>query len=147
MTPTAPLPAHDLPTDDELGCGAAAIARRVRRLVAHYDRGDVCAAARRLGVPVQDLIRLDRLLAVADADGAAAADRLLVAAVLRYPVKATWLLTGIERPVPRALPPTVRLSLAELLLAVGTRIVDDYRARLPAERNDGGPVRDAPPSR
>ena len=139
MLPSSSGTSQDPPADDELGCGAAAIAARVRRLVAQHERGDVCAAARRLGVPVRDLIRLERLLAEDAAESAAAAERVLVAVVMGYPASATWLLTGSEHPAPRRLPPTVRLWLAQLLLAVGTRIVDDYHVHAPAEREPPRP--------
>jgi hypothetical protein len=133
MTPAPLIVPHDPPADDELGCGAGAIAMRVRRLIARHDGGDVCAAAQRLGVRVRDLIQLEGLLSEPSGE-AAAAEQLLVAVVLRYPVNATWLLTGSERPATRALPPTVRIWLADLLLAVGTRIVDDYRVHALTER-------------
>jgi hypothetical protein len=91
-------------------------------------------------VPVSSLIRLERLLSGADDRPGArppddgVAEDVLVAAVVHYRVNATWLLTGREQPSTRELPPTVRLWLADFLLAVGTRIVDDYRARTAAER-------------
>ena len=110
--------------------GAAAIAARIRRLVAQHDGGDVCAAAKRLGVPVQHVIRIERLLAdegEGDTPGGAA-ESLLTAVVLRYHVDATWLLTGSEQPAAGDLPPAVRLWLADLLLAIGTRVFDEYRA-------------------
>jgi hypothetical protein len=132
--------AHHEPSEDESGWGAAAVAARVRRLVAKFDGGDPCAAARRLGVAVSHLIRLEELLSRAGDHAAAAgpddgvAEEILTAAVLRYRVNATWLLTGRDHPPTRELPPTVRLWLAGFLLAVGTRIVDDYRADAAAGR-------------
>ncbi len=140
MMPASPIAPHDPPADDDLGCGAGAIATRVRRLIARYDAGDTCAAAQRLGVGVGDLIRLERLLSGSSGDGATAAEQILIAVVLRYPVNATWLLTGCERPATRALPPTVRLWLADLLLAVGTRIVDDYHVHAQRERESPRPA-------
>jgi hypothetical protein len=121
-----------------------AITARVRQLIARSDGGDVCAAARRLGVPVSHLVQLERVLAEGMQGDA---EELLAAAVLRYHADATWLLTGAERTQASVLPPSVRVWLAKFLLAISTRMIEEYRTRL---GQLGGPgarrlAADAPP--
>ena len=118
--------------DDAMGgWDAVGVAGRIRRLIARQDAGDVCAAARRLGVTVPHLIQLEHVLGE-QADTATlsvAAQDLLTAVVLRYQVDATWLLTGTERPRISELPTPMRRWLADFLFVVGTRVIDEYRAR------------------
>ena len=109
----------------------AAVAGRIRRLIARQDEGDVCAAAHRLGVTVPHLVQLEQLLTEQGDTGmlSGAAGDLLTAVVLRYQVDATWLLTGTERPRMSELPVPMRRWLADFLFVVGNRVIDEYRAR------------------
>jgi hypothetical protein len=102
-----------------------AIATRIRSLIARTDAGDVAAAARRLGVPIADLVRLDLVLA----DDSPRCRDVLAAVVLRYRADACWLLTGSELPTMRELPSAERLRLSDLLLDIGERLLAEYRAR------------------
>ncbi|HEX8848259.1 MAG TPA: hypothetical protein VF761_01875 [Gemmatimonadaceae bacterium] len=116
--------------DPAVTCGARATAARIRSLIAHHDGGDVCAAARRLGVPVRRLVQLDATLDPdpADADGRAALDALLSAAVLRYDSSAAWLLTGCHEADASMLPTEVAQQLASVCLAVAARVVEEFQA-------------------
>jgi hypothetical protein len=127
----APTPDPAASDDAIGGWDAAAVAGRIRRLIARQDGGDVCAAAHRLRVTVPHLIQLEHLLGE-QADTATlsrAAEDLLTAVVLRYQVDATWLLTGTERPRMSELPAPMRRWLADFLFVVGNRVIDEYRAR------------------
>jgi len=118
--------------DDAIGgWDGAAVAGRIRRLIARQDEGDVCAAAHRLRVTVPHLIQLEQVLAEQGDTGtlSMAAEDLLTAVVLRYHVDATWLLTGTERPRMSELPAPMRRWLADFLFVVGSRVIDEYRAR------------------
>lgn len=114
---------------------AEAIAWRIRWLIAHHDGGDVCAAARRLGVPVGQLVKVEATIADDDpSDTSRPGEALLCAAVRRYGVSTAWVLTGCEQPEPTALPPEVRERLARLCLAVATRVVAEFDAERAAAR-------------
>lgn len=127
----APHPAPTSSDDAIAGWDAAAVAGRIRQLIARQDEGDVCAATHRLGVSVHHLIQLEQLLGEQGdtATLSVAAEDLLTAVVLRYQVDATWLLTGTERPRMSELPAPMRRWLADFLFVVGTRVIDEYRAR------------------
>lgn len=110
-------------------CGARAIATRIRSLIAQRDGGDVCAAARRLRVPVRQLVQLDTTLAFDAAcdEARAAVETLLSAVVLRYQASAVWLLTGCHQPDLSALPPKVAEQLTSLCIAVAGRVIEEYQ--------------------
>lgn len=114
---------------------ADAIAARIRWLIARHDGGDVCAAARRLGVPVRQLVRLETTIEeVGSAAGLRPGELLLCAAVRRYGVSSAWVLTGCEQPEPGALLADVRERLARLCLAVAARVVEEFDAERAATR-------------
>ena len=123
------------PHVDQLGpahvpvtCGARAIAARIRSLIAREDAGDVCAAARRLGVPVRQLVQLDTILAPDCPEARAACEALLAAVVLRYQASATWLLTGSDHPDPGAVAPDVAERLAGVCYAIAGRVAEEFTA-------------------
>ena len=120
-------------------CGARATAARIRSLIAHQDAGDVCAAARRLGVPVRQLVQLEAALApLESSDDADDAIRTLLSAVVyRYQASAVWLLTGCHDPDPSSVPPDVAEQLASLCVAVAGRVLEEYQASCVA---GGAPV-------
>jgi hypothetical protein len=97
-------------------------------LIAKQDRGDVTAAARRLKLPVEDLFRLEDLLAREEPPAWA---RLLALVVRRYDTDACWLLTGRNDCRLTDLPADTRLDVARLLSEIGNRIVDEYREQRP----------------
>lgn len=103
------------------------IARRIRILIARQDQGDITAAARRLRIPVEDVYRLEDLLAREDPLARA---RLLATIVRRYDTDACWLLTGTSNGLAE-LPPDTRIDIARLLSEIGNRIVDEYRESRP----------------
>ena len=113
---------------DTVSSDTTAVAARIRSLIAHEDSGDVCAASRRLGVAVRDLVRLEETLATLDAGGdTGCADSLLSAVVVRYGVSGVWLLTGCSDSEVRELRPCVCDRLARVLLASAQRVVDEYQ--------------------
>ena len=116
--------------DSVARCGARATAARIRSLIAHQDAGDVCAAARRLGVPVRQLVQLEAALAPLETrDDEADAIRLLLSAVVhRYQASAVWLLTGCHDPDPSTVPTDVAEQLASLCVAVAGRVLEEYEA-------------------
>ncbi|NUO63215.1 MAG: hypothetical protein HOQ11_13405 [Gemmatimonadaceae bacterium] len=116
------------PADVPVTCGARAIATRIRSLIAHEDGGDVCAAARRLGVPVRQLVQLDTTLAPDCPEARAACEALLAAVTLRYQASATWLLTGSHHPDPGAVSPDVAERLAGVCHAIAGRVAEDVTA-------------------
>lgn len=127
--------------DPAVTCGARAIAARIRSLIAHHDDGDVCAAARRLGVPVRRLVQLDATLTPDpdDPDARAALDALLSAVVLRYDSSAAWLLTGCHEADASLLPPEVAQQLASTYVAVAARVVDEYQASTASAMTSAAP--------
>ena len=104
------------------------IARRIRILIARQDHGDITAAARRLRIPVEDVYRLEELLAREEPPARA---RLLATIVRRYDTDACWLLTGWDDGRLADLPPDTRIDIARLLSEIGNRIVDEYRESRP----------------
>jgi hypothetical protein len=110
-----------------------AIAARIRSLIAQHDAGDITAAARRLGLPIATLVRLEEQLAD---DQSATVPDVLAAVVVRYRADACWLLTGSELPRMTDLPVAVRLRLSDLLLAIGDRLLADYRAHRQVSSSD-----------
>ena len=115
---------------------ADAIAWRIRQLIARHDGGDVSAAARRLGVPIRRVVRLERVLESRDSH---AAQELLCDVVLRYQANAAWLLTGAEHVPGDGLPDDVRLWIARCLTRVANRVVDEARSRY-AHGGTAGPA-------
>lgn len=108
-----------------------AIAARLRTLIAQREGGDVCLAARRLGVGVAGLVRLEETM-VADKRRAALrveADAILLAAILHYGVSAAWLLTGCDEPDLPALPKAVRDRLVYLVVGAAHAVADRYAPR------------------
>ena len=120
----------DVRQDAPDNCGARAVAARIRSLIAQQDAGDVCDAARRLGVPVRHLVQLETTLAggAECADARAAVEYLLGSVVLRYQASAVWLLTGRNDPDPSAVPPEIAEQLASLCVAVARRVIEEYQA-------------------
>ena len=99
------------------------IAKRIRRLIARKDGGDVTRAAHRLALPVSALCQLERILC----DGEQSA-KLLASVIHRYGVDASWLLTGQESTRATELEPAVRRTIASLLADVSDQILADYRS-------------------
>jgi len=114
---------------------AQAVAHRIRTLIAREDGGDVTAAARRLGLPVRVLCQVERALSD---DAPHPPFELLAAVAVGYGADACWLLTGLPSDRIRELPAAEIRPLAELLNAVGDRMLASRRpprpqAPLPAE--------------
>ncbi len=97
-------------------------------LIAKEDRGDISAAARRLELSIEDLERLDDVIAREPSRKRAA---LLASVVRNYRTDACWLLTGQEAAALIELPPETRLEVAQLLSEIGSRILDHYRETNP----------------
>jgi hypothetical protein len=97
-----------------------AVAHRIRALIAREDGGDVTAAARRLGLPVRDLCQVERALAD---DAPRPPFELLAMVAVGYGADACWLLTGIPSDRIRELSAAEIHPLAELLNAVGDRML------------------------
>jgi hypothetical protein len=104
------------------------IAKRIRRLIARNDGGDVTRAAHRLALPVGALCQLERTLGENDSS---AGTNLLASVIHRYGADASWLLTGQESTRAMELEPEVRRTIASLLTDVSDRILADYRSRQP----------------
>lgn len=100
------------------------IANRIRMLIANNDQGDLSAAARRLALSVDEVQRLDEVLAREPPAGRAG---LLAIIVRTYHADACWLLTGRETTSITELPPEIRLEVAQLLSEIGSRILAHYR--------------------
>jgi hypothetical protein len=101
------------------------IAKRIRRLIARNDGGDVTRAAQRLALPVGALCQLERTLGDGDPDASA---NLLASVIHRYGADASWLLTGQESTRATELEPEMRRTIASLLANVSDRILADYRS-------------------
>lgn len=98
------------------------IAKRIRRLIAQKDGGDVTRAAHRLALPVSALCQLERILGEDEQSA-----KLLASVIHRYGVDASWLLTGQESTRATELEPALRRTIASLLGDVSDRIRADYR--------------------
>ena len=100
------------------------IANRVRMLIANKDQGDLQTAARRLDLSMEEVQRLDEVLAREPPHRRVG---LLASVVRTYQADACWLLTGQETTSITELPPEIRLEVAQLLSEIGSRILAHYR--------------------
>ena len=104
------------------------IANRVRMLIANKDQGDLSAAAMRLELSMDEVQRLDEVLA---RDPPTRRAGLLASVIRTYQADACWLLTGQETASITDLPPEIRLEVAHLLSEIGSRILAHYRESQP----------------
>ena len=100
--------------------------RRIRRLIARHDDGDVTAAARRLSRPIADVYQPERVIACGDS---AAAVEFLADVVRTYDADVVWLITGAN---PRTASPSgvsteARITIVEVLAELSEHLLDEAR--------------------
>jgi hypothetical protein len=101
------------------------IAKRIRRLIARQDNGDVTAAARRLDRPIADVYFPERL--IASSDEPAALD-FLATVVRTYEADAVWLITGTTARNAPIVTNEARVTIVEVLAELSDHLLDQVRS-------------------
>ena len=101
------------------------IAKRIRRLIARQDNGDVTAAARRLDRPIADVCFPERV--IASSDEPAALD-FLATVVRTYEADAVWLITGTTARNARIVTNEARVAIVEVLAELSDHLLDQVRS-------------------
>jgi hypothetical protein len=101
------------------------IAKRIRRLIARQDDGDVTAAARRLDRPIADVYFPERL--IASSDEPAAVD-FLATVVRTYEADAVWLITGASARNAPIVTSEARVTIVEVLAELSDHLLDEVRS-------------------
>jgi len=101
------------------------IAKRIRRLIARQDDGDVTAAARRLDRPIADVYFPERLIASSDEP---AALEFLATVVRTYEADAVWLITGTNARNAPIVTSEARVAIVEVLAELSDHLMDEVRS-------------------
>jgi hypothetical protein len=101
------------------------IAKRIRRLIARQDNGDVTAAARRLDRPIADVCFPERV--IASGDEPAALD-FLATIVRTYEADAVWLITGTTARNAPIVTNEARVTIVEVLAELSDHLLDQVRS-------------------
>ena len=101
------------------------IAKRIRRLIARQDDGDVTAAARRLDRPIADVYFPERLIASSDEP---AALEFLATVVRTYEADAVWLITGTNARNAPIVTSEARVTIVEVLAELSDHLLDEVRS-------------------
>jgi hypothetical protein len=101
------------------------IAKRIRRLIARQDNGDVTAAARRLDRPIADVCFPERV--IASGDEPAALD-FLATVVRTYEADAVWLITGTTARNAPIVTNEARVTIVEVLAELSDHLLDQVRS-------------------
>ena len=101
------------------------IAKRIRRLIARQDNGDVTAAARRLDRPIADVCFPERV--IASGDEPAALD-FLATVVRTYEADAVWLITGTTARNAPIVTSEARGTIVEVLAELSDHLLDQVRS-------------------
>src|SRR5687767_2571100 len=101
------------------------IAKRIRRLIARQDNGDVTAAARRLDRPIAGVCCPERV--IASGDGPAALD-FLATVVRTYEADAVWLITGTTARNAPIVTNEARVTIVEVLAELSDHLLDQVRS-------------------
>ena len=100
------------------------IAKRIRRLIARQDDGDITAAARRLNWPIADVYFPERVIS---SDHETDAVDFLATVVRTYEADAVWLITGTNARNSPVVTSEARVTIVEVLAELSDHLIDEVR--------------------